>query len=107
MQECKQEVAFMERVPLWQGVLNDLFWRSEDPVVLTGEAMTHDEFLRDAEERCIPTAQQKVCLVRMELAYLFDDLDLAVEMCEACEKLTAPITAHMLYEVYILLRIGV
>ena len=99
MQEYKQEVAFMELVPLWQGVLN-LLGRSEDPVVLTGEAMTQDEFLRDAQERCIPTAKQKVCLVRMELAYLFGDLDLAVEMVEACEKLTATITAHMLYEVF-------
>lgn len=61
MQEYKQEVAFMEPVPLWQGVLN-LLGRSEDPVVLRGEAMTQDEFLRDAEERCIPTAKQKCVL---------------------------------------------
>lgn len=99
MQEYKQEVAYMELAPLWQGVLN-LQGRSEDPLVLSGEAMIQDEFLRDAKERRIPTATQKVVFVRMQLAYYFGDIDLAAELQESCEKLTATISAHLVYEVF-------
>ena len=103
MHEYKQELAYMEVLPLWQGIMN-LMGRSDDPLVLSGEALDQEEFLRDAEERCIPTATQKVYLMRLQLAYYFGDINLASKMLEACEKLMATITAHMVYEVYTFFR---
>lgn len=103
MDEYRQELAYMEVIPLFQGILN-LMGRSDDPLILSGEAMVQDEFLEDAEERCIPTATQKVFLVRMQLAYYFGDIGLAAEMLESCKKLMATITAHMVYEVFTFFR---
>lgn len=99
MEEYQQNLALLDVIPLFQGILN-LLGRSEDPLILTGEAMNQDEFLQNAEEKGIPTAIQKVFLVRMQLAYYFGDIDLALEMLESCDKLMATVKAHMVFEVY-------
>jgi len=44
MQEYKQEVAYMKLVLLWQGVLN-LMECANDPLILTGKALTQEEFI--------------------------------------------------------------
>jgi hypothetical protein len=94
MESYKQDLALIEILPLWQGDLN-LMDQSDDQL-LSGEAMIQDEYLQDA----IPTAKQKVFLMRMQFAYYFGDVDLAIEMLELCEKLMMTIRGHFVQEVF-------
>lgn len=94
MESYKQDLALIEILPLWQGDLN-LMDQSDDQL-LSGEAMIQDEYLQDA----IPTAKQKVFLMRMQFAYYFGDVDLAIEMLELCEKLMMTIRGHFVHEVF-------
>lgn len=95
MESYKQDLALIEVRPLWQGALN-LMGKSNDPLVVSGDAMDQDKFLQDA----IPTAKQKVYLIRMQLAYYFGDPELATRMLELCEKLMVTIAGHFVFEVF-------
>jgi histidine kinase len=72
-----------------QFVLN-LTDQSADPTILTGAVMDQDEYLTKWSNTQNPLPLDLLCLNRVFLAYLFDDLHLASEMAS---KLSSPFKA--------------
>ena len=78
MERYSQVFSFTPAL-IWRQCALNLMGRSENPVVLTGEAMDQDEFLRDLSTSNVMGKLQALYLARMFLGYLFGDLDVAVE----------------------------
>ena len=81
MTRYSQGISFSPVLVYRQGALN-LMGRCDNPVILTGEAMNEEEFLRDEKIVNVVGTLQTFWTVANQLAYYFDDVDYAGEMAE-------------------------
>lgn len=85
MVNYKQESALVLAETTWQFILN-LTGRADTPLELKGEAIDHEEVLREANENGNRLAAAHLRLMRMILAYYFGAFDLAEELATEQRK---------------------
>ncbi|KAG7363761.1 multi-sensor signal transduction multi-kinase [Nitzschia inconspicua] len=76
MEECNMMLQLKFLSLTWQTILN-LLGRSNDPLVLTGEAMDQDEILADAERENNPPLKAQLYCHQLQLAVYLCDFTLA------------------------------
>lgn len=82
MVEYSQGTTAMINVLHWQFILN-LMGRSADPLQLTGEAMVQETALQRIVETNNNVAMRVFWLLRIQLAYYFGDMDLALKILKS------------------------
>jgi predicted ATPase len=105
LKALQQDTIWFQVVPFWQCALN-LAGSSEDPTILTGEAMDEEEFLGSNSGS---GENKTACLVyfyliRYWVAFLFNDYELARQMKKELDKRTASglTKSHFLFYMEIL-----
>ena len=92
MKEYKQEKALRIYSPLLQCMLN-MSGESQDPVVLTGEAVSQKDYNEQKFTNGIIMSYQ------LQLAYYFGNMQLAEEMSAKLQQMGTAFNAHYLYVV--------
>lgn len=77
MRDCGQTMHIQHTLPLQQMVMN-FMGKNQNPLLLTGDAMVEEDFLKEVEE--VPRAKNEYVRCKMILAYYFGDMELAFEM---------------------------
>jgi len=90
MREYKQEKALAIYLPLFQCLLN-MTGASPNAALLYGEAITREDY----EEKKISNAT--VQSYQMQLAYYFDDMELAQDMSTRLQEVSQSFNAHYLF----------
>jgi hypothetical protein len=76
MEECNMMLQLKLLSLTWQTMLN-LLGRSDDPLVLTGEAMNQNDVLQEAELENNPPLRVQIYCHQLQLAVYLGDFDLA------------------------------
>ena len=99
MVEYGRENNFSIARPTWQLLLN-LSGRSTDPLILTGEAMDEEEFVRNETSRNNKGALQVYWANKGQLAYHFGDYDEAERVFTKFERTKANLATHILVSIH-------
>ena len=86
MRHNKQDLLYFQSLPIRQAALN-LMGLSRDPLVLTGENMNEETFMSEVIEK---SAVNAVCIantMKMMLAFLFDELEFAIELADTTSNI--------------------
>lgn len=95
MRHNKQDLLYFQTMPIRQAALN-LMGLSRDPLVLTGEVMDEDTFMSEVMEK---SAVNAVCIantMKMILAFLFGDLELAANLADMTSNIDEVLMAQFL-----------